>query len=507
MSADPAAAHPARRKGEGRTYRNFVGGEWVTSGSPRSVPNVNPADTREVLGHVLLSTAEETRAAVAAARAAFPAWRDTPPPVRGRILFQVQALMEREKDGLARLLTREEGKTVKESMGEIQRTINILEYTAAEGRRMGGRTVPSELPHNFCYTLRQPLGVVACITPWNFPVAIPVWKIAPALVAGNTVVFKPATLTPETASAIVSLFERAGLPKGALNMVLGSGGTVGNALVDHEDVRAVSFTGSNEVGAEIYGRGAKRMIRVQCEMGGKNPVVVMADADLDLAVESAAQGAFGSTGQRCTATSRVIVEDSVADRFVDALAAHAGRVRVGNGLEAGVDMGPAVDASQLATDLKYIELGREEGRLVCGGRALKDGDRVHGHFVEPTVFDHVRPSTRLAQEEIFGPVVSVIRVKGFEEAMEAANGVRFGLSSSIFTADPARLFRFVDHIETGIVHVNSGTPGGEAQMPFGGMKGTGVGPREQGETALEFFTEVKAVYVDYTGQARKGSLY
>jgi alpha-ketoglutaric semialdehyde dehydrogenase len=503
----PAATHPLRRKGEGQTYRNFVGGAWVTSDSPRTVPNVNPADTREVLGHVPLSTAEETRTAVAVATAAFPGWRDTPAPVRGRILFQVQALMDQEKDALARLLTREEGKTLKESLGEIQRTINILEYTAAEGRRIGGSTVPSELPHNFCYTLRQPLGVVACVTPWNFPVAIPVWKIAPALVSGNTVVFKPATLTPETATAIVSIFERAGLPKGVLNMVLGSGGTVGNALVDHEDVRAVSFTGSNEVGAEIYGRAARRMIRVQAEMGGKNPVVVMADADLDLAVESTAQGAFGSTGQRCTATSRVVVEEAVADRFVEALAARAGKVRVGNGLEGGVDMGPAVDASQLDTDLKYIEVGRQEGTLVCGGHALKDADRAHGHFVEPTVFDHVRASTRIAQEEIFGPVVSVIRVKGFEEALAAANGVKFGLSSSIFTGDPAKLFRFIDHVETGIVHVNSGTPGGEAQMPFGGTKGTGVGPREQGETALEFFTEVKSVYIDYTGQARKGSLY
>jgi aldehyde dehydrogenase (NAD+) len=427
--------------------------------------------------------------------------------VRGRILFQVQALMDKEKEELARLLTREEGKTLKESMGEIQRTINILEYTAGEGRRIGGSTVPSELPHNFCYTLRQPLGVVACITPWNFPVAIPVWKIAPALLAGNTVVFKPATLTPETATAVVSIFERAGVPKGVLNMVLGAGSTVGNALVDHDDVRAVSFTGSNEVGAEIYARGAKRMIRVQAEMGGKNPVVVLADADLDLAVEATAQGAFGSTGQRCTATSRVIVEEEVADRFVEGLAARAARVRVGNGLDSGIDMGPAVDGSQLATDVKYIDIGRAEGTLVCGGGTLKDGDRAHGHFVEPTVFDHVRPSTRIAQEEIFGPVVSVIRVKGFAEAMEAANGVTFGLSSSVFTGDPAKLFRFVDHIETGIVHVNSGTPGGEAQMPFGGMKGTGVGPREQGETALEFFTEVKAVYIDYTGQARKGSLY
>jgi aldehyde dehydrogenase (NAD+) len=503
-----SAASPDASSGEARTYRNFVGGAWVGSDSPKTVPNLNPADTRDVIGQVPLSTAEDAHRAVAAAKAAFPAWRDTPAPVRGRILFEACRLMDREKDELARTLTREEGKTVKESLGEIQRTVNILEYVAAFGRRLGGETVPSELPNNFCYTIRQPLGVVACITPWNFPVAIPVWKIAPALVAGNTVVFKPATLTPDTATAVVSLFERAGVPRGVLNMVLGSGGTVGNALLDHQDVRAVSFTGSNDVGSEIYGRSARRMIRAQCEMGGKNPVVVLADADLDLAVESTAQGAFGSTGQRCTATSRVIVEDAVADAFVERLTARARRVRVGNGLADGIDMGPAVDPSQLETDLRYIEVGQAEGaRLTCGGRRLTDGDLTHGYFVEPTVFDRVSVGQRIAQEEIFGPVVAVIRVRDFDEALAAANSVRYGLSSAIFTNDSSRIFRFVDGVETGIVHVNSGTPGGEAQLPFGGTKATGVGPREQGSGALEFFTEVKAVYVDYTGQARKTSFY
>jgi aldehyde dehydrogenase (NAD+) len=358
------------------------------------------------------------------------------------------------------------------------------------------------------YTLRQPLGVVACITPWNFPVAIPVWKIAPALVCGNTVVFKPATLTPETASAVVSVFERAGVPKGALNMVLGAGGGVGNALVEHEDVRAVSFTGSNDVGADIYARGARRMIRVQCEMGGKNPVVVLADADLELAVEATAQGAYGSTGQRCTATSRVIVEEAVADAFVEKLLERTRKVRVGNGAQPGIDMGPAVDQAQLDTDLAYVEIGKREGaRLLCGGKRLGEGELAQGYYLEPTVFDHVRPAMRLAQEEIFGPVVSVIRVKSFEEALAAANDVRYGLSSSIFTSDTTRAFRFVDGIEAGIVHVNSGTPGGEAQLPFGGMKDTGVGPREQGSNAVEFFTEVKTVYVDYTGGARKAGFY
>ena len=507
MSA-PAARPAPRAQGGEKVYRNFVGGEWVASEATRTTPNLNPADTREVLGQVPLSSADEARRAVAVAHAAYPGWRATPAPKRGAILFKAMAIMDAEKEELARLLTREEGKTVKESLGEIQRTINILEYIAAEGRRMAGQTIPSELPSNFCYTVRQPLGVVVCVTPWNFPVAIPVWKIGPALVSGNTVVFKPATLTPATATAVVSIFERAGVPKGVLNMVLGSGGAVGNALLDHDAVHAVSFTGSNEGGAEIYARGARRMIRVQAEMGGKNPVVVLADADLDLAVEATAQGAFGSTGQRCTATSRVIVEETIADRFVERLVARAKKVRVGSGLEASTDMGPAVDKSQLETDLKYIEIGAgERATLAAGGRQLQDGAFAHGHFVEPTVFDHVKMSMRIAQEEIFGPVIAVVRVKDFDEAMTAANDVRFGLSSSIFTTDATTVFRFADRIEAGIVHINSGTPGGEAQLPFGGMKGTGVGPREQGTTAIEFFTEIKTVYVDYTGQSRKSALY
>ncbi len=488
-------------------YRNFIGGEWRESAAARTVPNLNPAETHEVLGQVPLSGADEARAAVDAAAKAWPGWRDTPAPVRGATLFRALAILDTEKEDLARLLTREEGKTLREALGEVQRSINILEYIAAEGRRMGGHTVPSELPHNFCYTVRHSLGVVACITPWNFPVAIPVWKIAPALVTGNTVVFKPATLTPATASHLVSIFERAGLPKGVLNLVLGSGGTVGNAVLDHDAVRAVSFTGSNEVGADIYARGARRMIRVQCEMGGKNPVVVLEDADLELAVESTAQGAFGSTGQRCTATSRVIVDEGVADTFVERLAARAAELRVGNGLE-GADMGPAVDEAQLKTDLKYIEIGQGEGaRLVRGGRRLTSDGLDHGYFVEPTVFDRVTTSMRIAQDEIFGPVVSVIRVRGFEAALEAANATRYGLAASVFTRDAGAVFRFADRIEAGIVHINSGTPGGEAQLPFGGTKATGVGPREQGHTALEFFTEVKSVYVDYTGRSRKSSLY
>jgi len=489
------------------TYKNFVGGEWIASSSTRMVDNVNPADTRDVLGRVALSTKDEALQAVAAAKAAFPAWRDTPAPVRGKVLAKAAALLTEEKEQMARLLTREEGKAFKDSLGEVQRTINILEYIAGEGRRLGGQTVASELPNNFCYTLRVPVGVVACITPWNFPVAIPLWKIAPALVAGNTVVFKPATLTPATGVACCELLERAGLPKGVLNMVLGSGSQIGNTILDSGDIQAVSFTGSNEVGSDIYGRGAHGMMRVQCEMGGKNPIVVLADADLDLAVAATVHGAFASTGQRCTATSRAIVEESIADEFVKRLAAEAEKVVVGDGLKDAF-MGPAVDENQLKTDLDYIEIGKKEGaKLVTGGKRLEGGDHAHGYFIAPTVFDGVTRSMRIAQEEIFGPVISVIRVKDFDAAVEAANDVKFGLASAIFTRDISNCHRFIDQSDVGIVHINSGTPGGEAHLPFGGSKATGVGPREQGHTALEFFTEVKTVYVDYTGGARKSSVY
>ena len=349
---------------------------------------------------------------------------------------------------------------------------------------------------------------MAVVTPWNFPVAIPCWKIAPALVAGNTVVFKPSTLTPLTASMVVEIFQEAGLPAGCLNLVLGSGGQVGDRLVGHRAVRAVSFTGSNEVGGRLYAQGAERMIKVQCEMGGKNPLVVLEDADLDLAVTSTVSGAFGSTGQRCTATSRAVVVESVADRFVEAVVERARALQVGNGLDESVDMGPSVDEGQLRTVLQYIDEGRREGaRLCCGGERLRGGEYDGGFFVAPTVFDRVDRRMRIAQEEIFGPVLSVQRVRDFDEALETANDVRFGLASSIFTRDCNRIFRFIDETEAGITHVNSATVGGEAQLPFGGIKATGIGPREQGTAALDFYTEVKTVYVDYTGQQRKGNLY
>jgi len=491
-----------------KVYRNYIGGQWQESTSQQTAQNVNPADTSDVLGTVKLSTRDEARRAVEAASDAFRDWRATPAPARGRIVARFARLLEEDKDSLAALLTREEGKTLAESRGELQRSINVAEFCAGESRRMNGETIQSELPANFAYTIRQPHGVVACVTPWNFPVAIPVWKIAPALVAGNSVVFKPATNTPATAARITELLVEAGVPKGVFNLVLGSGSEAGDEITNHPAVRAVSFTGSNPIGVRLYESCARRGAKVQCEMGGKNPVVVLEDADMNLAVESTVQGAFGSTGQRCTATSRAIVVDRVADNFIERLIARAEALKIGDGSDPETEVGPVVDSNQFKSVLGYIDAGREDGAsLVCGGGVAEGPGLRKGYFIRPTVFVGVTPEMRIAREEIFGPVLSVMRVQDFDEAIRVANDSEYGLSSSIFTNDAARIFRFIDEIETGMTHVNSPTTGGEAHIPFGGIKATGIGEREQGSTALDFYTELKVVYVDYTGRKREGNLY
>ena len=489
-------------------YRNFINGQWAESSSDKTAQNINPANTNDVIGTIKLSTRSEARSAVEAAYNAFKGWKNTPAPTRGRIVAKAARLMEENKEELAQILTREEGKTIAEARGELQRSINVAEFCAGESRRLNGETIQSELPANFAYTIKEPHGVVAIITPWNFPVAIPVWKIAPALVAGNTVVFKPAEITPATAVRIVKIFEEAGIPKGVLNLILGKGSEIGDEIANHPAVKAISFTGSTEIGIKLYEQAARRGAKVQCEMGGKNPVVVMEDADMDLAVESTAQGAFGSTGQRCTATSRAVVVDKIADEFVSKLVERAKKMRIGDGVDSNTEMGPSVDDKQFNTVLKYIDIGREDGaEMLCGGRRAEGDGLENGYFVEPTVFDKVTPDMRIAQEEIFGPVLSVLRVKDFNEAMTVANDSQYGLTSSIFTNDPNLIFRFVDEIETGMTHINSPTTGGEAHIPFGGIKGTGIGDREQGSTALDFYTELKVVYVDYTGRKREGNLY
>jgi alpha-ketoglutaric semialdehyde dehydrogenase len=490
------------------TYRNFIGGKWLESDSSRSLANINPANTDDILGAIRQATREEARSAVEAAADAFQSWRATPAPARGNIVARAARLLAERKEELAQLLTREEGKTMAESRGELQRSINVMDFCAGEARRMSGETIPSELPLNFAYTIKQPLGVVACITPWNFPVAIPVWKISPALVAGNTVVFKPATLTPATGVRVVEIFEEAGMPPGVLNLVIGSGSDAGDEIIGHPAVKAVSFTGSNPVGIRLYEQVSRRGAKVQCEMGGKNPVVIMEDAEIDLAVESTVQGAFGSSGQRCTATSRAVVINEIADEFVSRIAARAQSMRLGDGSDPATEIGPSVDENQFKTVLRYINIGREDGAtLICGGQRATGNGLDKGYFVRPTVFDHVTPDMRIAREEIFGPVLSVLRVKDFNEAMHVANDCEYGLSSSIFTNDAARIFRFIDEIETGMTHINSPTTGGEAHIPFGGIKGTGIGDREQGSTALDFYTDLKVVYIDYTGRKREGNLY
>lgn len=490
------------------TLKNYINGKWIGSASGKTVQNLNPANTDEVLCNTPLSTREEARAAIAAAKEAFPKWRATPAPVRGKMMLKATMLMQERLEEIAVDLTNEEGKILRESRGEIQRALNIMEFTAGEGRRLRGATIPSELPNTFIYTIRQPIGVVGLITPWNFPVAIPVWKIAPALLSGNTVVFKPATFTPITATKIVKVFEEAGFPPGVINLVMGSGSEVGDELVNSSDIHALSFTGSNPVGCLLYEQASRRGARVQCEMGGKNPVVVLNDADLALAVEGAIQGGFGSTGQRCTASSRVIVEEGIADRFTEMLLDRTSRLKVGNGLDSQVDFGPAVDETQMNTVLEYIEIGQKEGaRLLTGGKRIMSGAHAKGYFVEPTLFGEVTPTMRIAQEEIFGPVISIIRANNFEEALEISNGVRFGLSASLYSNDNARIMRFIEQAEVGKVHINSPTIGGEAQAPFGGTKATGIGPRECGVEVFEFYTELKAVYIDYTGKKRETSIY
>lgn len=480
--------------------RNFINGRWVDSRSGRTLERRNPANLQEVVHVATFSAREDVSVAIAAARAAFPAWRDTPAPARGKILSRAAAIMEKRKDELALLLTREEGKILKESLVEVQRSANILEFFAGEGRRISGETLPSELARTFTYTLKQPLGVIGAITPWNFPFAIPTWKIAPALVAGNTIVLKPAELTPLCAAKIVEILQEAGTPPGVLNMVLGAGEEVGDQLLQDKDVRAISFTGSNEIGSLIYGMAARQMKKCQCEMGGKNPVVVLRDADLELAADSTVLAAFGSSGQRCTSTSRVVVEEAIADRFVEMLVERTKKTKVGDGVDPEVAVGPLVDEQQLKTVLQYLEIGKKEARLLIGGERLRGENYDNGYFVSPTVFDHVEWDSVIAQQEIFGPVISVIRVSDFEEALRVANSVKYGLTSSIYTNDAKKIFEFIDRVESGITHVNAPTMTSEMQLPFGGVKATGVGTREMGRVALDFYTELKAVYIDYNGR-------
>ena len=484
---------------------SYINGEWVHPQSERLVRNINPADTHDVIAEFPAATATDVQRALEAAQAAFPAWRNLPGPERGRVLWRAANLARERLDEIARTMTREEGKVLKEARGEVLKGISLLEFYAGEGFRLSGKTLPSEVRDTFTYTIRRPLGVVGLIAPWNFPWAIPVWKSAPALVAGNCVVFKPAELTPATAALLTEIYQEAGLPPGVFNMVVGRGSTVGEAIVNAPQVRAVSFTGSNAVGSALYVKAAQRGAKVTCEMGGKNAVIVLPDADVDKAATAIHAGAFGSTGQRCTATSRVIAAPQIKDALVERLVAGAQKIRVGSGLDESIDMGPAVDESQWKTDLNYIEVAKQEGARLLTGGGCPEG-LGQGFFVEPTIFDQVAPTSRLFREEVFGPVLSVTTANSLEEAIRFANGVEYGLTASIFTQNIDHVLRFVEETETGMVHVNEPTVGGEAQLPFGGTKSTGVGEREMAEEGLHFFTELKTVFINYSGRAERSMI-
>jgi alpha-ketoglutaric semialdehyde dehydrogenase len=492
---------------ETTTYHNFIDGSWVPSVSGALFENRNPANTDDLVGVFQKSTAADVTRAIEAARIAYERWRLVPAPKRAELLFHAAQLLADRKESLARDMTREMGKVLDETRGDVQEAIDMTFFMAGEGRRQYGQTVPSELRDKFAMSIRQPVGVSAIITPWNFPMAIPSWKIVPALVCGNTVVFKPATLTPLSALHFVRILQEAGIPPGVVNLVTGGGAEVGNALLVSDAVRVVSFTGSTDVGRTVSGQASPSFKKVHLEMGGKNIIMIMEDANLELAVEGCLWGGFGTSGQRCTAASRVVVHEKVYRRFLEQFVARANALRVGDGLDPNTQMGPSVSQGQLETVMKYVEIGQAEGaRLACGGHALTAGAYARGYFHEPTVFADVAPSMRIAQEEIFGPVVSVMPCKSFDQAVAIGNGVQYGLSASIYTQDINRAFAAMRDMDTGIFYVNAPTIGAEVHLPFGGTKATGNGHREAGIAALDVFSEWKSIYVDFSGRLQRAQI-
>ncbi len=481
------------------TFTNFIAGVPASASDGKTFAVTNPARTSDVVAHFPSSTVTDVERACGSAADAHAAWAALPAPRRGEYLFKAAERLEARLPQLGEEMTREEGKTLPEALGEVKRAINIFRYFGGEGARQATQQIPSERDNVICYTLRKPLGVVGLITPWNFPSAIPAWKLAPALVTGNTVVLKPASLAPLSAFRLVEALHEVGLPKGVLNFVTGSGGKIGDGLVNHPALRALSFTGSCQVGDGLYEKATRRRIRVQLEMGGKNPTVVLRDADLDYATEVLVNGAFFSTGQKCTACSRAIIERPIFEALVAKLVARTRRLKIGNGLDPGIEMGPAVDEAQLQTNLRYVEIARQEGaRLLCGGQRLQGADYDEGYFMEPALLDQVTPDMRIAQEEVFGPVLALMVAEDFDDAMRLANAVRFGLSAAVVTRDLTRVHQFIQRIEAGLITVNLPTAGVEYQLPFGGTKESSFGMREQGSAALDFYTESRTVYLKYT---------
>ena len=490
-----------------KVYKNYINGEWVEARSGKALENRNPANTGELVGMFPLSSEEDTTLAIDAAKAAYDKWRLTPAPKRAEILFRAAELLVQRKEDFARDMTREMGKVLAETRGDVQEAIDMTYLMAGEGRRLYGQTTPSELANKFAMSVRSPIGVAGLITPWNFPMAIPSWKIIPALVAGNTVVIKPAEDTPLSTYNLAQVLMEAGLPRGVLNVVSGKGTVVGKAILESRDTNLISFTGSTEVGRIISESCAPTFKKCHLEMGGKNIIVVMDDANIDLAVDGAIWGGFGTTGQRCTAASRVAVHKKVYTEFVDKFIQRAKALKVGDGLNPTTDMGPCINEQQLKTVVSYVEIGKNEGAtLAVGGHRLESGAYGHGWFHEPTVFIDCDPKMRICQEEIFGPVVSVIPFETFEDALGIANGVQYGLSAAIYTRNVNNAFRAHRDLQTGIVYVNAPTIGAETHLPFGGIKNTGNGHRESGEAALDFYSEWKTIYIDYSDRLQRAQI-
>jgi alpha-ketoglutaric semialdehyde dehydrogenase len=488
------------------TFQNFIGGEWVDAASGETFESTSPANG-DAIGTFPRSGAEDVDRAVAAAKQAYEDWRLVPAPKRGEILFRFAHLLAEQKEDLSQLMAREMGKVLPEARGDVQEAIDMAYYMGGEGRRLFGQTTPSELRDKFNMSIRQPIGVVGVITPWNFPIAIPSWKTLPALVAGNTVVFKPATDTPTLGERYVEILVEAGVPAGVVNIVHGGGGEVGNALVEHPDVPVISLTGSRETGVAVTKTGADRLKHIHLELGGKNAIIVLDDADLDLAVEGIIWSAFGTSGQRCTAASRVIAHEAVYDQLVSRLVSEAEKMRLGYGWEDDTDVGPVINKAALDKIDSYTQIGKDEGATLLTGGEIASGNGLDkGFYYRPTIFGDVDPQMRIAQEEIFGPTTAVIKVRDVDEAIQVSNGIKYGLSSSIFTRDVNKAFRAMRDLKAGITYINAGTIGAEVHLPFGGVKDTGNGHREAGQAALDFFTEWKSIYVDYSGKLQKAQI-
>jgi len=479
-----------------KTYKNFINNEWIDSVSQKTKESISPMDEEEIVGYIQSSSEEDIEKAVQAAQNAKKNWRKLGQAARGQYLFKVANIIEENLDDIAETMTREMGKTLPEAKGETARGVAILRYYAGEGMRKNGDVIPSSDNDATMITKRTPVGVVGIITPWNFPVAIPIWKIAPALVYGNAVVFKPATESAVTAAKIVDCFAKAGLPEGVINFITGSGSVIGESLINHPLLDAITFTGSDSVGKGVAKSATARGIKFQLEMGGKNPVIVMKDADLDAAIEAVISGSFRSTGQKCTATSKVIVESEIYEEFKEKLVQETKKITVGNGLKDGIWMGPCASESQFNTVRHYINVGKEEGAtLLTGGEVLTGEEYDKGFYISPAMFDNVKPGMKISQEEIFGPVIALLQADDLEDAIEIANDTKYGLSAAIFTSNISSLLEFVDEIEAGLVRINAESAGVELQAPFGGVKGSSTGSREQGEAAKEFYTEIKTIFI------------